>query len=207
MTRKSGDNTARSTNAPTTSRTRLAARTLCRVSVGREPVERQREQLLHEGMRLGGTVDVHENTRVDAEALADLEGVGDLVEARRRHGEEHLVDDVFPVQDLLKVRGWRRAPGPRRGLGPTSDVSRLRRPRTTQPASGYCWRAAMTRAARSSVPTTSATRVQRSPCPARRNQALDQAALGPEPDAAHGGKEGQHAPVDLALLGPGTVRP
>ena len=63
-----------------------------------EAVERQAEQLLDEGMGLGGAVQVDEDARVHAEALARLEGVGEHLEALRGDGEEDLVDDQVALQ-------------------------------------------------------------------------------------------------------------
>ena len=100
---KNGKRTRRRTAAPATSRTPLGPEhALARQRRG-EAVERQAEQLLDEGMGLGGAVHVDENPRVHAEALARLQGVGEHLQALRGNGEEDLVDDQVALQQLGQV--------------------------------------------------------------------------------------------------------
>ena len=87
-------------------------------------------------MGLRGAVQVDEDARVHAEALARLEGVGDHLQALRGDGEEHLVDDQVALQQLGQVAQASRSPARRATVRVGSAGSMLRQPRTTQPASG-----------------------------------------------------------------------
>ena len=164
-----------------------------------EAVERQAEQLLDEGMGLGGAVQVDEDPRVHAEALARLEGVGEHLQALRGDGEEDLVDDQVTLQQLGQVA---KAPDHRSVEHRGGRVRRVHAQAAAHdPARLRVAHESGDEAARAVSRAHHQGDARPALAPSRVAQpGEDEGALRPERDGAHAGEQEEHAAVDLLRL-------